>query len=126
MSGRILKAARDQQEEIDAEELDEEREGEGGRVKFSSDALAAALKKIEDSDEEDGDNDDGPGSLFRDGDSVYEPEDDEEVDPNDAKALEAFMAPEGHRPQQMSLGDLIMSKLRDRQKEAGISVVPSG
>jgi len=126
MSGRILKAARDQQQEIDAEELDEEREGEGGRVKFSSDALAAALKKIEDSDEEDGDDDDNPGSLFRDGDSVYEPEDDEEVDPNDAKALEAFMAPEGLRPQQMSLGDLIMSKLRDRQKEAGISVVPSG
>ena len=56
----------------------------------------------------------------------------EEVDPNDEAALEAFMARPGGgggavgdaSGGQMSLGDLIVSKLREKQREAGVSVLP--
>ena len=53
----------------------------------------------------------------------------EEVDPNDEAALAAFMAgpsdPGGSgQGGPMSLGDLIVSKLREKQREAGVSVLP--
>ena len=50
----------------------------------------------------------------------------EDVDPNDEAALAAFMAPAGGvaGQQQLSLGDLIVSKLREKQREAGVQVIP--
>lgn len=51
----------------------------------------------------------------------------EEVDPNDEAALAAFMAHPSDgsgEPRQMCLGDLIVSKLREKQREAGVSVLP--
>ena len=51
----------------------------------------------------------------------------EEVDPNDEAALAAFMAhpSDGSGEQrQLCLGDLIVSKLREKQREAGVSVLP--
>lgn len=49
----------------------------------------------------------------------------EDVDPNDQAALEAFMAHGADAPQQLSLADLILSKLREKQRESGVAVVPA-
>ncbi|GAX76291.1 hypothetical protein CEUSTIGMA_g3736.t1 [Chlamydomonas eustigma] len=132
LSGRILKAARDQQEEIDAEE--QEKDGPE-RVQMSAGVLAAALQRVQDSDDEEDDEDEDLGAGY-DGDSLYGGAE-EEVDPNDEAALEAFMAHRGGPAllgdgaatmaggnRQLSLGDLIVSKLREKQREAGVAVLP--
>lgn len=47
------------------------------------------------------------------------------MDPNDEAALATFMASEPSSSQkQLSLGDLIVSKLREKQREAGAAVLP--
>ncbi|KAG2424167.1 hypothetical protein HXX76_014700 [Chlamydomonas incerta] len=148
LSGRILKAAREQQQELDAEELfdldralddDEEGEGEegaGGKKRLDPQAaLRAAMQRLgekgkgkggaggrdDDSDDE-ADSDDGGGGLEGDFEEVEEVE----VDADDERALAAFMAPgaEGHR--QTSLADLIMARLRQRQAEQGLAQLPEG
>ncbi len=157
MSGRILKAARDQQEEIDAEEAEQEQADQGRvqvsllarlhgcacmsthgavfpplplisellpamhAVQISAGALAAALKRLEDSDDEADDDEveDDPGFD----DSVYAGAE-EELDPNDEAALEAFMAPGHEGKTQLSLGDMIMNSLRAKQRAAGVAVAP--
>ncbi len=51
------------------------------------------------------------------------------MDPNDEAALEAFMAQPssssaGGAKQQLTLGDMILSKSREKQREAGAAVLP--
>ncbi len=85
ISGRILKAARDQQEEIDAEE-DEGRERVQVRSEFTppsdlaptahhaqinAGALAAALQRMKDSDDEDDDEEEDLGAGYDGYDSIY-------------------------------------------------------
>ncbi|GIM15803.1 hypothetical protein Vretimale_18517 [Volvox reticuliferus] len=138
-SGRILKAAREQQQELDAEELfdldhdDADNDGEGKkRVVDPQAALRAALQKLgtggqsgkgarEDDDSDD--DSDGKGAAFINDEEQYE-EDEVEIDPEDQRALEAFFAPGADSYRQTSLADLILSKLRERQVEQGLPQLP--
>jgi essential nuclear protein 1 len=54
----------------------------------------------------------------------YEAGDDEELSPEDEKALAAFMAPDADAYRQTSLGDLVLAKLREEQKDRGLDVLP--
>ncbi|GLI60347.1 hypothetical protein VaNZ11_002468 [Volvox africanus] len=138
-SGRILKAAREQQQELDAEELfdldhdDDDEDGDGKkRVVDPQAALRAALQRLgtggqsgkgarEDDDSDD--DSDGRGAPFLNEEEQYE-EEEVEVDPEDQRALEAFFAPGADSYRQTSLADLILSKLRERQAEQGLPQVP--
>ncbi|KAG2432729.1 hypothetical protein HYH02_012863 [Chlamydomonas schloesseri] len=153
LSGRILKAAREQQQELDAEELfdldhegdddDDDDDGQGGgggkkRIDAQA-ALRAAMQRLgekggkggapgpaggRDDDSDDDEDSEGGGGLEGD----YELEEEVEVDADDERALAAFMAPEaaagGYR--QTSLADLIMARLRERQAEQGLAALPEG
>ena len=46
------------------------------------------------------------------------------IDPEDERALAAFMAPGHDSFKQFSLGDLIVSKLKEKQTEGGVPVLP--
>ncbi|KXZ55173.1 hypothetical protein GPECTOR_3g32 [Gonium pectorale] len=145
LSGRILKAAREQQEDLDAEEAfereyadddddDGEEEGEGKRTRTDPQAaLRAALAKLGSSskggpggaaagdDSEDDDSDGGRGGGLA--DEGYE-EEEVEVDPDDERALSAFLAPGASSYRQTSLADMVLQRLRERQAEAGLQRVP--
>ncbi|GLC39592.1 hypothetical protein PLESTB_000809400 [Pleodorina starrii] len=140
LSGRILKAAREQQQELDAEELfdldhdDDGDDEDGQQQKRAADpqaALRAALQKIGGGgpggkgpaadDDSDDDSDGGRGGLHgNDADEQYE-EEEVEVDPEDERALAAFLAPGAATYRQTSLADLIVSRLRERQAEQGLA-----
>lgn len=166
MTGRILKVAREQQEEVDAETQQEVLHtalgSAAGAQLLSSGALAAALRRTADSSDDEDDSD-GPGPVPRrmsrddsdaEGDAddaelrartlsslgastrgagsdadrgagslMYEAAEEEEVSPEDEAALAAFMAPNSSTYKQASLGDLIVSKLKERQAQEGIEVM---
>lgn len=168
ISGRILKVAREQQEEVDAEEADTALQralGGDAAARLGAGALKAALRRAADSDDDDSDldmDDDMPSSMRAqagkgkqkpsgtkkppglngsddedeedevdkelkariDAGSEYVDIEDEEVSPEDERALAAFMAPSTSGANQQSLGDVILSKLREKQKEHGISMLP--
>lgn len=46
------------------------------------------------------------------------------MSPEDEAALQAFMAPDAETFKQQSLGDLILAKLREKQQEKGLDVLP--
>ncbi|KAL6760987.1 Bystin-domain-containing protein [Haematococcus lacustris] len=48
----------------------------------------------------------------------------EEVSAEDERALAAFMAPGAEGYRQSSLGDLVLAKLREQQKDRGLSMLP--
>eukprot|EP00798_Chlamydomonas_sp_ICE-L_P021238 gene21238-28154_t len=75
-----------------------------------------ALKQVADSDDEDDLDDEDWGNMYDATEEVIAPEDE--------KALEAFMAPGAKDFKQLSLGDLILSKLREKQEEAGMQPLP--
>lgn len=54
----------------------------------------------------------------------YEVGEEDELSPEDEKALAAFMAPDADAYRQTSLGDLVLAKLREEQKERGLDVLP--
>lgn len=150
LSGRILKAAREQQQELDDEEafekaLGSDEEGEeGGRIDPQA-ALRAAFQKVggkggakggakgapaADSDDDDSDVDEAPGRPgafgLAAGDADVDYEEDVEVDPDDERALAAFMAPGASSHRQTNLADLIMARLKERQTEQGLQAVGEG
>ena len=123
LSGRILKEARAQQEELDLENL-EEQHGQAA-AQIQAGALAAAMQQLADSDSDD---EDGGGRLSDAGDGWWEADQaDLEVSPQEEAALAAFMSPagaDGQQQQQRSLADMIMGKIREQQQQRGISVLP--
>ncbi|MEW5310506.1 MAG: hypothetical protein WDW38_002299 [Sanguina aurantia] len=96
LSGRILKQAREQQHEIDHEELEGDRDILQGEI--SSGALAAALKRVADSDDDDDDEDpqegDDMGWLNSMNEGGYGMGADIAVSAEEERALAAFMAPD--------------------------------
>jgi essential nuclear protein 1 len=167
LSGRILKAAREQQEEVEAEEAEaalQARLGAGAAARLGAGALAAALRRSRGADSDDDDDDDdmddeqpaAPGRIQRqyvggslgsggdlggdddddaelqaraaagggDAGFVGLEQEDEEVSPEDEAALAAFMAPGAASYTQQSLADVVLSKLREKQKEQGLTVLP--
>lgn len=84
------------------------------------------MAQLADSDDEESDGgggSDGGGRGWG-TESVYEPEDEAGATAEDERALAAFMAPGHEDYRQASLGDLILSKLREQQKEQGLTVLP--
>ncbi|KAL4458621.1 hypothetical protein ABPG75_013486 [Micractinium tetrahymenae] len=114
MTARILKQARSQQEELDAEEVP--AGAAALQLAGSRGVVAAAAKGLQDSDSED-DFSDGGGSA-------YEYDEEIEVSPEDEAALAAFMAPEAEHYQQRTLADLVLERIREKQKEQGVSEIP--
>jgi hypothetical protein len=123
LSGRILKEARAQQDELDLETL-EEQHGQAA-AQIQAGALAAAMQRLADSDSDD-DHEDGGGRQNDEG--WWEADDgDLDVSPQEEAALAAFMTPagaDGQQQQQRSLADMIMGKIREQQQQRGISVLP--
>ncbi|CAD7701501.1 unnamed protein product [Ostreobium quekettii] len=126
LSNAILREARAQRDEVEAEE----RAAAGGARLESEGALAggalkAALEGFEDGGE-DPDDDDGFDGDFADIE-VDATEDDE-------RALNAFLAPGHEDYRQETLADVILAKIREKQKMQGISTpqdegdqqIPSG
>ncbi|GFR48122.1 hypothetical protein Agub_g9949 [Astrephomene gubernaculifera] len=168
MSGRILKAAREQQQELDAEELfdldhddeddeDEQEQGAGSKQQKKrvdpQAAMRAAMARLgggkasgaaataADSSDDEADSDSGSDGLparpvtgprggrlpaTNDDADLYDNGEDAdvEVDPEDERALAAFMAPGAAAYQQTSLADLIVARLRERQAEQGLRRLP--
>lgn len=101
-------------------------------LQISASTLAAALQRVQDSDDDEEDDlDDGPGAAaWRDADGMYDPgaEEASGLTAEDERALAAFMgAPGGPAPAEdgpTSLGDLVLGKLRERQREQGMTVLP--
>lgn len=58
------------------------------------------------------------------GEEEFYPVEDEEVSPEDERALAAFMAPGASSFKQTSLGDLVLAKIREKQDEAGLERLP--
>ena len=116
LGSRILREARVQQEEIDAERAP------GGGVALRAGAPLAAAATAHDSDSEDDGGDgwsDGGGSVW--GDLGGELE---EVSPEDEAALAAFMAPGATDYRQRTLADLVVERIRQKQGGAGIAELP--
>ncbi len=183
LTGRILKAAREQQQEVDAEAAEAQLQaslGAGTSARLGAGALAAALQRAADSsddDDSDGDGGDSDGGMqpqslrskqlpprggakgkqaarpqrkARGGGGEDDEEDGDELDaelrartlqgdgggdalvaveedevsPEDEAALAAFMAPGASTFTQLSLGDLILSKLREQQQARGLDAMP--
>lgn len=114
MTARILKQARSQQEELDAEEMP--AGAAALQLAGSRGVVAAAAKGLQDSDSDD-DFSDGGGS-------VYEYDEEIEVSPEDEAALAAFMAPDADSYQQRTLADLVLERIREKQKEQGVTEIP--
>lgn len=109
-------------------------------AQISAGVLAEALKRAADSDDDDDDDSDGglgpamgraggfgttgAGSGAAGGD-VYADLEDEDVAPEDEAALAAFMAPGSGDHRQLSLGDVVLSKLREKQREQGLRELPA-
>ncbi|EFN54310.1 hypothetical protein CHLNCDRAFT_135512 [Chlorella variabilis] len=113
MTRRILREARTQQEEVDA---DESPAAVALQLGASRGLVAAAAKGLQDSDSED-DFSDGGGS-------VYEYDEEIEVSPEDEAALAAFMAPDADSYRQRTLADLVLERIREKQAEQGVSEIP--
>lgn len=114
LSGRILEAARQQQEEVDAE-----AKGPASGLGHAREALAAVMHSFprgahtSDSDEE----------QFSDVDDGLEEEWEAEITAEDDAALAAFLAPGAENTKQKTLSDVIMEKIREKQSAAGLSMV---
>lgn len=110
-----MKAARDQQDEIDATEHEA---GQPAAAGYHG-VLAAAMPVIHHGS----DSDDDEGSLSE--GSVWEGDDfDEEVAAEDEAALAAFMSADAKNYQQKTLSDMILDKIKQKQTEAGITETP--
>jgi len=111
LSGRILEAARQQQEEVDAEA----KRGASG-LGHAREALAAAMQSFPRA-ENASDSDD---EQFSDVDEGLEKEWEAEITAEDDAALAAFLAPGAENAKQKTLSDIIMEKIREKQSAAGL------
>lgn len=111
MTQRILKQARSQQEEVDADDAPAALQLGAGRG-----VVVAAAKGLQDSDSDD-DFSDGGGSG-------YEFDEEIEVSAEDEAALAAFMAPGADNYKQKTLADMVLERIREKQAEAGVSEIP--
>ncbi|PSC71236.1 Bystin [Micractinium conductrix] len=112
MTARILKQARSQQEEIDAE--DAPAGAAALQLAGRRGVVAAAAKGLQgDSESEEEWSDDG-----------YEFDEEIEVSAEDEAALAAFMAPGADDYQQKTLADLVLERIRQKQAEQGVSELP--
>lgn len=110
LSNRILKVAREQQEEILADDAGEDADVDG----HARDVLAAAMQGLASgrrSDDDDNDVYSDPGSG-----GEWEEEWEEEVDGHDEAALAAFMNPDASKTPK-TLSDVIMEKIREKQQQ---------
>lgn len=114
MTARILKEARSQREEVDAEDVP--AGAAALQLAGSRGVVAAAAKGLQDSDSDD-DFSDGGGS-------VYEYDEEIEVSAEDEAALAAFMAPGADNYKQKTLADLVLERIREKQAEQGVSELP--
>ena len=116
LSDRILKEARAQQEEIDAEKAP------GGGGVAAGGRLAAAAAALHDSDSEEEEDDlDG---LSDGGFDLAGGLEEEEVSPEDEAVLAAFLAPGAADYRQKTLSELVMERIRERQGEQGLVELP--
>lgn len=111
-SGRILRAARQQQQEIE-NERDEETGVAAARRTFSAAADLATPMAGGDSDSEEEDR------GFSDTESQYEEMIEEEVTEEDERIMARFLAQED--VPQRTLADMIMAKIKEKETEAGIA-----
>eukprot|EP00271_Cylindrocystis_brebissonii_P006273 TRINITY_DN18986_c0_g1_i1.p1 TRINITY_DN18986_c0_g1~~TRINITY_DN18986_c0_g1_i1.p1 ORF type:complete len:490 (-),score=139.35 TRINITY_DN18986_c0_g1_i1:1715-3184(-) len=130
-SGKILRVARQQQQEVE-NELDEERGIAATRRAFSA-AEEAVLRQgkgqpVVDSDDEDEEGDDADERGTEDGEdekgysdteSQYNDMVLEEVTEEDERAMAHFLAAEA--APQRTLADIIMSKIKEKETEAGVA-----
>ena len=128
LSNRILEVAREQQEEVEAEDIDNEDVALGGSAR---EALAAAMQGLAGvaSDSDDDDDDAGAGGFGRDdfsdpGSAGWEEECEEAINGEDEAALAAFMNHSAKGQKQKTLSDVIMEKIREKQGQAGLSALP--
>ena len=63
------------------------------------------------------DSDDDESDQSVGGESFMEP-DEEEISPEDEAALRAFMNPQAESYQQQTLGDIILAKIQEKQKQS--------
>lgn len=117
MTNRILKEARAQQEELEAEAVP--AAAAALAASGARGLVAAAAKGLRDSDSEDEFSDGGYAS-----DDAYEYDEEIEVSPEDEAALAAFMAPGADSYHQKTLADMVLEKIRERQAAAGVSELP--
>eukprot|EP00878_Enallax_costatus_P025405 GHUV01027180.1.p1 GENE.GHUV01027180.1~~GHUV01027180.1.p1 ORF type:complete len:358 (+),score=108.30 GHUV01027180.1:410-1483(+) len=115
VSARILREARAQQDELDAEDQQTAAAALGSAAaSIPAGAIAAALQQLADSDSECGD--DG----FTDAGSMWGGDDDD-VSPADEAALAAFMSPAAldgsGAAEQKTLADAIMARLQQQQQQ---------
>ncbi|KAI3435957.1 hypothetical protein D9Q98_002015 [Chlorella vulgaris] len=114
LSSRILREARSQQDEVDAD--DAPPAAAALQLKANRGLVEAAAKGLQESDSED--------ELSDGGGSVYEFDDEIEVSPEDEAALAAFLAPGADSYHQRTLADMVMDRIREKQAEEGVSEIP--
>ncbi|GBF87629.1 bystin [Raphidocelis subcapitata] len=134
-SSRILREARLQQEELDAEAAAADGEGPAplgaGALPMSAGALTAALQQLAAGGDSSEGGDDGEAG-YSDTDSQWGAGgvtgDDEGVTAEEEAALAAFMPPaegQGHAAGgQKSLSELIAARIRENQAARGVDVLP--
>uniref|UniRef100_A0A383VD46 Bystin n=1 Tax=Tetradesmus obliquus TaxID=3088 RepID=A0A383VD46_TETOB len=114
VSARILREARAQQEELDAE--DGAAATAAGPTQIPANAIAAALQQLHDSDSEPGEDWDGMTEAG----SVWGGDDADDISPEDEAALAAFMSPAALQGAgaagQRTLADAIMARLQQQQQ----------
>lgn len=126
-AGRVLArpAAGPPQEELEEEE-NEKDEMHAVRRQIMTATTAAKGRAGSDSEDSDADSDgfgsDGePGELGS--DQEYEVEE-VEISPEDEAALRAFMVDASEAPKQRTLADLILERIREKQRAGGVEALP--
>ncbi|KAK9850619.1 hypothetical protein WJX84_000393 [Apatococcus fuscideae] len=118
-SNRIMEAAKAQQEEMEAE--DAAAQSLPGLPTGPGKGQKLLQQLAEDSD----DDDDGTDAFSDAGSLGGWDKEEEEISPEDQRALAAFMAPEGQLGQQRTLADLILDKIKASKPDGAASAVPT-
>ncbi|KAF6259059.1 bystin-like protein [Scenedesmus sp. NREL 46B-D3] len=119
VSARIMREARAQQDELDAEDL-QRTTAAAGPAQIPAGAIAAALQQLHDSDSE-AEGGEDLDALTEAG-SVWGGEDADDISPEDEAALAAFMSPAALQgagaAAQRTLADAIMARLQQHPGSA--------
>eukprot|EP00879_Flechtneria_rotunda_P004242 GHRR01004490.1.p1 GENE.GHRR01004490.1~~GHRR01004490.1.p1 ORF type:complete len:506 (+),score=188.53 GHRR01004490.1:176-1693(+) len=117
VSARILREARAQQEELDAEEL-QQRTTAQGAAQIPTGAISTALQQLGDSDDEDSEGGGWKEDAFTEAGSIWGADEDD-IAPEDQAALAAFMSPAALQgtgaAAQRTLAEAIMTQIQQHQ-----------
>ncbi|KAK9811795.1 hypothetical protein WJX72_010259 [[Myrmecia] bisecta] len=114
LSTKIMREARAQQQEVDAED---NPLGPSAQQATRRGGLAGSIQEL------DSDSDADEPQDYTDSDSLWDAGE-EEVSLEDEKALAAFMAPNAENYQQRTLADIIMEKIKAKQEAGGLDAGP--